>query len=160
METTGDLKMPKHTYPNRICWDCVALTGKQTLVAQDIVQEEAVCDVCKRKGVVVPPVSLGHFSREQIALARSECKRLGLYKADGVTPEAMYKAITIVEGVLGTEHMSLWTKKMVDGIKADLESGKSLTKYDLEKLMFWFTNDVNMMKEKEEAPSPIITVGK
>lgn len=153
--------MSKHSYPDKICWDCVALTGKQVIVAQDISQTEDTCGVCKRKALVVTPASLGHFSREQITLARTEAKRLGLYKSDKLEPETIYKAIVIVEGVLGTEHMSLWTKKIVDGIKADLEAGKVLTKYDLEKLMFWFTNDVNMMHEKkEEAPSPIIVVGK
>lgn len=152
--------MSKHSYPNRICWDCVALTGKQTIIAQDVVQTEDICDVCKRKGPVVAPVSLGHFSREQIALARAEVKRLGLYKSDKLEPEVINKALVIVEGVLGTKHMSLWTKKIVDGIKADLESGKTLTKYDLEKLMFWFANDVAMMHEKKEEPSPIIVVGK
>lgn len=149
--------MAKHSYPNKICWDCVALTGKQAIIAQDIVQAEAICDICKRKGIVVTPVSLGHFSREQIALAKAEVKRLGLLGADKVEPETIHKAIIIVEGVLGTEHMSLWTKKIVDSMKADLEAGKPLTKYDLEKLMFWFTNDVNMMHEKKEE---IIVVGK
>lgn len=142
--------MSKKTYPNLMCWECIGYTGKDLtkLGDREVTQLEDVCGICKRKGIVVAPADLGHFSQDQLSLARAEVKRLGLKSSDAVDPKTVDKALTIVAGVLG-DTMSLWTKKVYSSIKGDFERGKKITKYDLEKLMFWFAKDVDMRGNKD-----------
>jgi hypothetical protein len=119
------------------------------LGAVKVTQSEDICGICKCKGIVIAPRDIGHFTKEQIAQARAEAKKLGIKGQDGLDPKTVEKALTIVEGVLG-EGMSLWTRKVHSGIKEDFERGKQITKYDLEKLMFWFAQDVEMRGHSDD----------
>lgn len=145
--------MGKRSYPNVICWGCVDRTLKDVsaFMQKPIPQIEAKCDICKCKGIVILPVDVGHFSKEQLTEARKEAERLGIKGNDQLSDEAINKALTIVDGVLG-DKMSFWTKKIFNSIKDDFERGRKITKYDLEKLMFWFAKDVDMQKGAEVVP--------
>lgn len=138
----------KRTYPDLICWDCVERTGKELVGKMKVAESEANCGICKCKGIVVSPKDVGHFTSEQLAKARAEVKRLGIKGNDALDPKAVDKALIIVEGVL-KDGMSFWTRKVFTSIKEDFERGKKITKYDLEKLMYWFAKDVDMRGNKD-----------
>jgi len=137
----------KKRQPDNVCWQCVEFSGKRGIFANEgkFGTHEGICDLCKNKGLLVPVKMIGYFTVEQLALVRQEIDQHKLRGSDSLDPKSVEKALMIVEGVLG-EGMSFWTRKVWKGVKDDFERGKKIRRYDLEKLMFWFAKDVEMLK--------------
>ena len=139
--------MSKHTYPRLVCWDCVEASGKTGAPRPHYTQVEDICDLCKRKNICTPPSDLGHFTPEQLTKVRQVIRNQNLKGNDLVKEASVRKALEIVSS-LG-ESMSPGTKQVYKALEDDLSRGRKLHKYDMQKLMFWFTNDVHLREERK-----------
>ncbi len=151
----------KYKQPDFVCWECVEWSGKvqfASLFARygTSYGVEGICDICKRKAILIPAQLIGHFTPGELIRVQDYITKHKIKGSDRLDPKKVAKALLVVDGVLGQDGMSKRTKGLFVMLSVTLDKGGSVRRYDLEKLMYFFGLDVEVReanKKKYEAGS-------
>jgi len=149
--------MGEHKHPNKrrrvcfVCLECGYLAGK----TDDQINAKARwylnvgCDICGRKKTVVGTEDWGFFTTDQVTMAKSKLRELGLDRRTFAVTEDVKRLISVVDKVLGT-HKSEELKALIKDLVGKLNTQQPIEMYYAKQLTYLFTHGAAELKAQQQ----------
>lgn len=149
--------MGEHKHKNRrrricfVCLECSYLAGKQEGQCNPKAKwyNKVGCDICDRHKIVTDAESWGFFTPDQVTMAKSKLRELGLDRRTFAVAEDVKRLIAVVDKVLGT-HKSEELKALIKDLVGKLNTQQPIEMYFAKQLTYLFTHGAAELKAQQQ----------